>query len=146
MNIYGSYLGVIHVQDSWRHRLRLKLDYVQNSLAPNAWANQMSVKMTLVPDHVLVPTWWACSVISSFMDVAATLILWWCSRNRGILETNHIKVWSTICGAQMIVMWFHVTNKHTNKQTNGLTNSYQRLLEVFPQRRVEGPRLLSILE
>ena len=37
--------------------------------------NQMSVNVILVPDCVFVPTWWACSLISSFKDVAATLIL-----------------------------------------------------------------------
>ena len=26
-------------------------------LVPNAWANQMSMKISLVPDHVFVPTW-----------------------------------------------------------------------------------------
>ena len=33
----------------------------------------MSVKITSVPDRVFVPTWWACSLISSFKNVAATL-------------------------------------------------------------------------
>ena len=30
---------------------------VQSSLVPNAWANQMSVKIASVPDCVFVPTW-----------------------------------------------------------------------------------------
>ena len=33
----------------------------------------MSVKDTSVPDRVFVPTWWVCSLISNFKDVAATL-------------------------------------------------------------------------
>ena len=41
---------------------------LQISLVPNAWANQMSVKITSVPDCVR-----ACSLISSFQDIAATL-------------------------------------------------------------------------
>ena len=51
---------------------------MQSSLVPNAWANQLSVKIALVPDCVFVPTGWACSLISSFKDVTLTL--------RGYLE------------------------------------------------------------
>ena len=47
---------------------------MQSSLVLNAWTNQMSVIITLVPDRVFVPTWWLCSLISSFKDVAVTLI------------------------------------------------------------------------
>ena len=46
---------------------------MQSSQVPNAWANQMSVKIALVPDHVFVPAGWVCSLISGFKDVAATL-------------------------------------------------------------------------
>ena len=51
----------------------IRLTYMQRSLVPNAWANQMSVKIASVPDHVFVPTWRACSLISSIKEVAATL-------------------------------------------------------------------------
>ena len=46
---------------------------VQSSLVPNAWANQASVKIISGPDCVFVPTWWACSLILSFKDIAVTL-------------------------------------------------------------------------
>ena len=38
--------------------LNPKQDYVQSSLVPNAWANQMSEKSALVQDHVFMPTRW----------------------------------------------------------------------------------------
>ena len=44
------------------------------SPVPNAWANQMRVKLTSVPDRVFVLTGWAYSLILSFKDVAATLM------------------------------------------------------------------------
>ena len=44
-----------------------------SSLVLNVWANQMSVKIALVQDHVFVPTGWVCSLISRFRAVAATL-------------------------------------------------------------------------
>ena len=39
---------------------------MQSSLVPNAWANQMSTRITSVPDCVFIPTWWANSLLSSF--------------------------------------------------------------------------------
>ena len=42
-------------------------------IVPNAPANQMSVNISSVPDRVFVLTWGACSLISSFKDVATTL-------------------------------------------------------------------------
>ena len=39
--------------NSLRHRLSLKEDYMQSGLVLNAWANQMNVKITCVPDQVL---------------------------------------------------------------------------------------------
>ena len=46
---------------------------MQTSLVQNASANHMSIKIASVPDCVFVPTIRACSLISSFKDVAATL-------------------------------------------------------------------------
>ena len=48
---------------------KITKDYV----VPNAWANQMSVKITSVSDRVFVQTLWARGLISSFNDVAAPL-------------------------------------------------------------------------
>ena len=42
----------IHLK-SLRRRLSLKQDYVQSSPVPNTWANQMSVKIALVPELCL---------------------------------------------------------------------------------------------
>ena len=46
---------------------------MQTSLVPNAWANKVCLKITLVSDCVFVPKWLACSLISSCKDVAVTL-------------------------------------------------------------------------
>ena len=74
--ILVEFLGTTKIwycQLKLQHCLCLKLDYVRSSLVTNTWANQMSIKITLVPDHVFVPSWWACSLISSFKDVTVTL-------------------------------------------------------------------------
>ena len=55
--------------------------YVQSSLVPNAWGNQMNIKITSLPDHMFLPTCWACSLISSIRDVAATLNEQYCVMN-----------------------------------------------------------------
>ena len=36
--------------------LKPEMFYTQSSLVPHAWANQMHVKITLVPDCLFVPT------------------------------------------------------------------------------------------
>ena len=59
---------------------------MQSSLVLYAWTNQMSVTIASVPDRMLVSTRWACSLISSFKDVTATLKVPESSRYR----TNYI--------------------------------------------------------
>ena len=63
--------------NSLHHPLSMKLDYmyVQISQVPNTRANQISIKSTCACTRSRVhATWWACSLISSFKDVAATSI------------------------------------------------------------------------
>ena len=61
---------------SLRHHLSLTLShlaYVQSSLVPNIWANQMSIKIASVWDHVFMPTGWVCNLILSFNDLSQRL-------------------------------------------------------------------------
>ena len=48
---------------------------MQSSLVLIAWASKISIKITLVPDRVFIPTWQMCSLTSSLKDVAATFII-----------------------------------------------------------------------
>ena len=67
----SRYMNIIKVvAPSFKHEIKTN---AKTSLVPNAWANQMSLKFTSVPDCVFVPTNRACSLISSLKDIAATL-------------------------------------------------------------------------
>ena len=67
-----SYMCILHWKsDKIRfNRTTWQVCYVQSSLVLNAWANQMSIKIAS-----FVTARWACSLISSFYDVAATLLM-----------------------------------------------------------------------
>ena len=55
---------------SFKPEIRLR----KVGLVPNAWANQMSVNLTSIPNLVFMPMWWGSSFISSFNNVAVTLM------------------------------------------------------------------------
>ena len=73
---YGFKVAVL----SFKHERRLHVrPIIQCSFVPNAWSNQMSIKFASVPDCVFLPTGLACSLISSFQEVTATLNVTLCS-------------------------------------------------------------------
>ena len=58
----------------------------------------MNLKITAVVDNVFVATWWACSLISCFKEVMATLnkLMKYCKKNCEILEHVNLQCFSIL--------------------------------------------------